>query len=245
MERIALVSDIHANAVALEAALADIDAVGVSGVVCLGDVATLGPRPREVVGALRERCCALILGNHDEYMFAPELVGRHSDAPPVVDSVAWARDALAADDIAFLRSFAPSVELDLGGCRVALFHGSPLANDRDLLATTPDDELEHELASVPRAAVMAGGHTHLQLVRQHRGRWLVNPGSVGMPFERFVHGGPPVVLARAEYALIEVERGALSVALRRVPLDRGRLIDEVRGWDAPLAPSLLAQYLRR
>ena len=63
--RIALISDLHGNAVALEAVLAHADRMGVDETICLGDVATLGPRPREVVGMLRDRGCRCILGNHD------------------------------------------------------------------------------------------------------------------------------------------------------------------------------------
>jgi predicted phosphodiesterase len=89
---------------------------------------------------------------------------------------------------------------------------------------------------------MAGGHTHVQMLRQHRGRLLVNPGSVGLPFERFVSGGPPTVLAHAEYAIVEARGLSVSVALRRLELDAAQLAQAAQRWESPLAPYLVKQY---
>jgi hypothetical protein len=91
---------------------------------------------------------------------------------------------------------------------------------------------------------MAGGHTHLQMLRQHRGALLVNPGSVGLPFERYALGGPPTILPHAEYGLVEASGGDVSVSLRRVALDPAALLEAARAWEAPLAGYLAAQYQR-
>jgi hypothetical protein len=80
------------------------------------------------------------------------------------------------------------------------------------------------------------------MLRQHRGTLLVNPGSLGLPFETYASGGPPRVLAHAEYAIVEAAAGAASVTLHRVPVDRGALIAEVARWDNPLRDYLLQQY---
>src|SRR5207244_1453045 len=89
--RIALISDLHGNEVALRAVLRDIDRRGADQIACLGDVATLGPRPAQVLALIRERCDLFILGNHDEYMFAPDAIHAHTQAPPVVAAVAQCR----------------------------------------------------------------------------------------------------------------------------------------------------------
>jgi predicted phosphodiesterase len=111
----------------------------------------------------------------------------------------------------------------------------------DLLATTPP-ELVDEMLAGRRAAVLAGGHTHVQMLRQHRGMWIVNPGSVGLPFREFAHGGPPTLLPDAEYAIVEASRAGVAVTLRRVPVDRALLRASVDGSDLPLASMLRAQY---
>jgi predicted phosphodiesterase len=239
--RIALVSDIHGNLLALERVLADAQRAGADKVACLGDVATLGPHPREVLRVLRDLGCPCILGNHDAFLLDPALVARYTKAPVIVDAIDWCRAQLADDDLAFVRTFVPELEVPLGGGRrLHLFHGSPDSNTQDVLATTSDEELDRLLGD-RRADVMAGGHTHIQMLRQHRGMWLVNPGSVGMPFRRYVAGARPEIMAHAEYAIVDDGRGSIGVELRRVALDRDALREQTKAW--PAAPELLRNDL--
>jgi predicted phosphodiesterase len=240
--RVALISDIHGNEVALQAVLRSIERVGVDQVVCLGDVATLGPRPGAILQMLRDLGCPCILGNHDDFMLDPQLIHTYTEAPVVVEAVDWCRAQLSQEDLAFLRTFRPGLEIPLdAGVTLLLFHGSPASHMQDLLATTPPDELDRHLAG-RSAAVMAGGHTHIQMLRQHRGALLVNPGSVGLPFKEYVAGRPPTLMAHAEYATVEAAGGDVQVTLRRVALDKGALRDAVRSWDNPLRGMMLEQY---
>jgi hypothetical protein len=90
--------------------------------------------------------------------------------------------------------------------------------------------------------IMAGGHTHIQMLRQHHGDLLVNPGSVGLAFKDYVGGRSPTVLCHAEYAIVEEFDGAINVRLRRVSLDRDKLRRAHRQSDHPLREFLLKQY---
>jgi predicted phosphodiesterase len=240
--RVALISDLHGNLVSLDAVLEDAARVGVDRLVCLGDVATLGPRPSEVIERLSKLGCDCILGNHDEFLLDDELIRRYTEVPIVVDSVSWARDLLSTAELSFVRGFARSVEIPLeGGATLFLFHGSPRSHMEDLLAETPPARVD-ELLDGRHATVMAGGHTHLQMLRQHRGILLVNPGSVGMPFKEHTGGKAPVLLPHAEYAIVESDRFGVSVNLRRVAVDRAALRASVAGCSMPLAPMLAQQY---
>lgn len=240
--RIALISDVHGNELALSRVLEDIRRRGVDQIACLGDVATLGPRPRAVLEMVREACDYRILGNHDEYLFDSSSLRDHTSSPLILSAVEQCRAELSAGEVDFLRGFAHRVQVPVSSASsLLLFHGSPDSNNCDLLAETPDAELAGKLAG-HTATVMAGGHTHIQMVRQHRGRLLVNPGSVGLPFERFVAGAPPTILGHAEYAIVEAHDGDVSVALQRVELDRARLAEAARRWNGPLAGYLAAQY---
>lgn len=240
--RIALISDLHGNRVSLSAVLEDAGKVGVDQVICLGDVATLGPRPHEVLETLEARDIPCILGNHDAFMLDEELIRTYTEVPIVVEAVDWCRDRMTKDELAFLAGFRASIRVDLGaGADALFFHGSPRSHMEDLLATTSAAELDEGLAG-QKATVMAGGHTHIQMLRQHHGMLLVNPGSVGMPFREFANGCAPCILAHAEYAIVESDRGVVSVSLRRVAVDRHRLRDEARGSDNPICRSLELQY---
>jgi hypothetical protein len=68
------------------------------------------------------------------------------------------------------------------------------------------------------ATALIGGHTHTQMLRRHRGEIVINPGSVGMAFERDATGKISY-LPWAEYALLTWSSGCLAVELRRLPLD--------------------------
>jgi predicted phosphodiesterase len=239
---IALISDLHANALALEAVLEDAARAGADRVVCLGDVATLGPAPHAVLARLEALGCACIMGNHDQFLLEAELIRRYTEAAPVVAAVDWCRAQLDAAELDFVRSFVPSLTLPLAaGATLLCYHGTPRSNMEDLVATTPAATVSTMLAG-HAATVMAGGHTHVQMLRQHEGTLLVNPGSVGLPFVAHTASGPPTLMPHAEYALVSSTEAAVEVRLKRVALSRAALRAATAACDFPLRDYLLAQY---
>jgi predicted phosphodiesterase len=223
--RIGLISDIHGNLVSLASVLADIDRAGVDQIVFLGDVAAIGPQPCEVIERLRALDPPCIMGNHDMEVLNPELVHDGADVSPwEVELIDWCVGQLSGADFDYLRSFQQWTEIPLGADSTLLcFHGSPKSNMDKILATTPVQELDEMLAG-HSATIMAGGHTHVQMLRQHRGVAIVNPGSVGFPLEQVPFEGLPRYLPWAEYAILDWIDGALGIELRRVPVD----LDKVR-----------------
>lgn len=220
--RVALISDIHGNRVALDAVLSDIDGMGVDRTICLGDVAALGPQPRLAIERLRELGCPCVMGNHDDHLLHPDRV--EGLAPWVAQMIRWGADRLTEADRAYLRSFVPLIEVDLGPHATLLcYHGSPRSHDERILSTTPPADLD-EMLDGRAATVMAGGHNHVQMMRRHRSWTIIDVGSVGQPFEEMPFVGTPQLLPWAEYAIIGWVQGVLSVDLRRVPID----VDAVR-----------------
>jgi predicted phosphodiesterase len=211
--RIALISDIHANLVALNAALADIQRVGVDQIICLGDVVDLGPRPRATLARIRALGCPVVMGNHDP--FYERLTGPLS-LLPLHD---WVRAQLSAADLDFLRAGVPTLRADLGhGKTLLCVHGSPRSYNDPILRDTDPSDLDTWLGDVDFDALVCG-HTHVQLLRRHRGRPVVNVGSVGTPFDVPFSGTPPRILPWAEYAIVSADAHSLSVDLRRVDFD--------------------------
>jgi predicted phosphodiesterase len=96
--RIALISDLHGNEVALQAVLEQIDRIGVERLVCLGDVATLGPRPGAILRMLKERGCPCILGNQDAFLLERDLIHRYTEAPVIIEAVDWCRHQLGREE---------------------------------------------------------------------------------------------------------------------------------------------------
>ena len=234
--RIALLSDIHGNDVAFGAVLKDMRRRGADQIVFLGDVATLGPNPQSTVELLFELNCSCIMGNHDAFLLEPTLVEAYTKATLVIEAIGWCREQLSNESLDFLAGFHSSLEIPLGAnSKLLLYHGSPRSNVEEILATTPPEQLE-VLLDGQHATVMAGWHTHLQMLRQHRGGLLLNAGSVGQPFKEYVAGDVRnAILAHAEYAVVEEAGGVISAALYRVPLDKGALQSSVAKRETPCA----------
>jgi putative phosphoesterase len=240
--RIALVSDIHGNLAALRAVLTEIAKIGVDRVACLGDVATLGPLPVQTLHEIRELGCPCVMGNHDAFLLDPDLILTYKTMPVINEAVDWCRGRMGADDLDFIRSFSPMIELPLeGGLRLLLYHGSPRSFMDDILSATPSDEVDRMLDG-KIAPVMAGGHTHIPMLRRHGDIMMINPGSVGFPFREYAAGKAPVILDHAEFAIVESEGTAVSAGFHHVPVDKNGLFKSMSASDNPLRDLLPLLY---
>lgn len=224
--QIALISDIHGNLPALEAVLAELEAEGIDQMVCLGDVALFGPQPRPVLALLKEVACPVVMGNTDAWALDPgPFEARDEDSHRFYGIELWGARELTTGALDYLSSFQPSVEVPFGGGESLLcYHGSPRSNTDTILSTTPDDELDPMLSDY-QAIVMAGGHTHTQMLRRFRRTTLINPGSTGLPIVLDASTGKVRSPAWAEYALVGWQAGALGIEFRRTPYDIDSLIE--------------------
>lgn len=221
--RILVLSDIHANATALSAAL-DSVAGRWDASVCLGDVVGYGPDPHEATARLRELGTQTIRGNHDKAVAG---IMDTADFNPVAKSaVDWTREQLSKEDLAWLSAL-PQGPLATDG--IVLVHGA--FQDEDEYVFTPAQALDGLLDS--SAAVTFFGHTHHQGGFSYREatlevlqirprasesfsalrielprRYLLNPGSIGQPRD-----GDP----RAGFAIADLEHKV--VEFWRVPYD--------------------------
>jgi putative phosphoesterase len=241
--RIAIISDIHGNLVSLDAVLKDIKKKRVDQIVFLGDAATLGPQPVEVIARLIEIKCLCILGNHDDYMIRPEIINSYTKDKVIIEAVAWCRDQLSESDISFLSTFQRNIEMHIDGkMHLVCFHGSPLSNTDIILSETPASQIDHMLEH-DMPDIYAGGHIHIQMLRQFKGHYLINPGSVGQPFSEFNYNRPPHILPWAEYAIVTYEKKMLDVMLKRVDINLPKIRKALRASKIPMKKWLLEQYL--
>ncbi len=208
--RVALISDIHGNLTALDAVLADLESKTLDQVVCLGDVVAFGPQPCETIERLRELDYPTVMGNTDATLLnpIPDEEPENDHMRRILDLFRWCAGLLSATDLDYLRQFRPILEFSLGhGNKLLCFHGSPRSFNDVIVAATAEEDLDEMLAD-HSATVMAGGHTHKQLLRQHGETIVINPGGVGIDSS-----------FQAEYALIESTNKGLNIELRRVSLD--------------------------
>lgn len=216
--RIAVISDIHGNAVALEAVLADLETHHVDQIVCLGDAIQGGSQPAEVVALLRELGCPVVLGNADAFL----LTGEDGNTPVTEAQRAarqWSLAQLTEADRAFIAAFHPTIEVALpGNRRLLCFHGSPTSFHDIIFPNTPEEEVRGYLeAFLP--AILTGGHTHLQQLRRLDDSLFFNPGSVGYVYNTRQPAGGMHADPWAEYAIVSADGARFSIEFCRVPFD--------------------------
>ncbi len=245
--RIAVISDIHGNCIALDAVLVDLRRDTADQVVCLGDAIQGGPQPAQVVARLREMACPVVMGNADAWLLSGEETGEVIDPErlrKLREVRIWALGLLSDADRSFIAQFQPTVEIPLGGDRSLLcFHGSPTSFDDIILPTTPEPEFEAFLARyVPR--IMTGGHTHMQQIRRigASDSFYFNPGSVGFGYSHNQPDGQFRANPWAEYAVLTAEDGRISLDFRRVPFDVQALIAVYQASGRPYADEAVGQY---
>jgi predicted phosphodiesterase len=244
--RLAIVSDIHGNCLALDAVLADLEAHPADQLLCLGDAIQGGPQPAESVARLRGLGCPVVMGNADAWLLSGVETGGEdisAERRRQLDAVrAWSLAQLSGADQAFVAGFVPTVELRLEGGRTLLgFHGSPSSFDDLIFPHTPDEEFRRMLA--PYAGhLLCGGHTHMQQIRHLGASFFFNPGSVGLAYR---HDQPAEGFRCdpwAEYALLTSAGDRLALEFRRVPFDAEALIAVYRASGRPYAEAAAAQY---
>ena len=142
--RIAVVSDIHGNCLALDTILADLDQHPVDRIVCLGDAILGGAQPAETASRLRALDCPTVLGNADAWLSSSDVSTLTQKISPAQWAIReWTFAQLTSDDQAFLGAFQLTLEINLGVSRPLLcFHGSPSSYNDILLPTTPEDEFQ-------------------------------------------------------------------------------------------------------
>ena len=173
---LALIYDVHGNLPALEAVLADAREQGADGYLVGGDVALFGPWPEAAVARLRELAPATwIRGNGERWTADPQAAPQ-----PVRGATGAARDALGDALVGELAALPESAPV---GTETRAWHASPVSDVRSFTPEPGDDEAELLEGVAERRLIF--GHTHLPFRRASAvgGIELVNPGSVGMPFD--------------------------------------------------------------
>lgn len=194
--RVAALSDVHGNAPALEAVLADVRREQADAIVFCGDL-TWGPLPRETLELVRalELPTYFVRGNADRSV-GVELEGRG----------AWMAEQHDDDARTFVSGFAQTVSLDVDGLGPTRFcHGSPRSDEECVTERTQPDRVREFMAGVDERVVVTG-HVHVSYDRVVEGVRLLSPGSVGMPYEGrpgayWALLGPDVDHRRTDYDL--------------------------------------------
>jgi putative phosphoesterase len=233
-----VVTDIHGNLAALEAAVDAIRRSDVDGLYCGGDLVGYGPRPNEVCRLIEDRAIPTIYGNYD-YAIARDLedcgcayVTQH-DRELGQRSVAWTLEHTDRRSKDFMEGLPFDLRFTMGEKRVRLVHGSPRRVNEYLFEDKPARTFER-IAADADCDVLVFGHTHKPWVHEYGGVLFVNCGSVGKPKD-----GDP----RAAFALLALgDDGDVHASVERAEYDADAVAREVEaaGLPAEYAEKLVA-----
>lgn len=217
MKRVLVVSDIHGNWEALRAIT---EAEPSDVVVCLGDIVDYGPRPAHTAKWVEEHATATVRGNHDNAVAfgvscrSAPLFRRLSE-----ESRKLTVPLMSAGTLAFLRGLPERVSLALDGLRLELLHAAPADPLFQYLPATNLEGWRHAVEDVDADIVLVG-HTHIPAFLNFGNKFVVNPGSVGLPRDGD---------ARACYAVLD----GCNVQLKRIAYDVEGTVKALREWGLP------------
>ncbi len=221
--RIAIISDIHGNQIALEAVLQDlaqqpvVDHLAIAGDLCLN-----GPCPREVLEMVQELHCPVIQGNVDFEVVtaAPEKGAKKRS------TVGWTREQIGQEGIDYLASLPFSHCIpNPGGTDLLIVHANPLNLEDAIFPNAPDSTLEHFLGDLePTIGALVFGHLHIAYTRRWRHLLLADVASCGLPRDEDL---------RAAYGILTWQDNTWEAEIRRVAYDVKEVIKQIKTCGMP------------
>lgn len=172
--KIAVLSDIHSNLHALQAAQEVIIENNVEMVVCAGDIVGYGAFPNECCEIIKKLTRHCIFGNHEVSALTRDTIWMN---PYAAKASKWTSDELNQDSRDYLTSIEQSAKFETAGTRVAMHHGSI----GSVVEYVYEDDAKSSMLSSADADILILGHTHIPYMKKFGSGLILNPGSVGQP----------------------------------------------------------------
>ncbi|MDQ6662647.1 MAG: metallophosphatase family protein [Chloroflexota bacterium] len=221
--RVAVISDIHGNSIALEAVLQDLaHQPAVDHLVIAGDLCLNGPCPRQVLEIVQGLNCPVVQGNIDtEVVHGAPDKGAKKRA-----TIAWTKEQIGQSGIEYLASLPHSYTVaNPDGGDLLVFHANPLNQEEAIFPDAPDAVLEHLLGNVElNVEAVAFGHLHIAYIRHWRRLLLVDVGSCGLPRDED---------SRASYGILSWKDGGWEGEIRRVVYDVEAVVRQIKSCGMP------------
>lgn len=216
--RVAVISDIHGNQIALEAVLQDLaQQPAVDHLVIAGDLCLNGPCPREVLEIIQGLHCPVIQGNVDV-----EVINSAVDkSEKKRNTAAWTREQIGQEGIAYLAALPLSHRIaNANGSDLLIVHANPHNLEDAIFPNAPDSTLEHLLGNLePTIGALAFGHLHIAYTRRWRHLLLADVASCGLPRDEDL---------RAAYGILSWQDRSWEAEIRRVSYDVKAVVKQIK-----------------
>lgn len=187
MDKIAVISDIHGNLVALREVLKDIKNRKIRYIICLGDIIAKGSNSNKCIDLIKENCYIVLQGNCDEYFCKNhDLKGLEEKEKK---RIIWNEKLLSKENKEYLQNLKFSHDIYISGSLVRLFHASPTNNKKVVTQLDSIDkklelfEANNKIKTNKNADIVIFGHIHNQFMNKLYNKTLINCGSVGNAFD--------------------------------------------------------------
>ncbi|MGP4106319.1 metallophosphoesterase family protein [Virgibacillus sp. L01] len=223
--KLAFISDIHGNALALDAVLKDIEQKEIDKIYVLGDLCYRGPEPKRSLDLVRSLKTDVIKGNADEWVVRGVQNGEVPDQAFEIMTKErdWTYSKLNSDSIDYLSQLPTELNLDYSNFKIHAFHATPLSLF-DVVQPHELDDVTEEKLMKRDADLYIYGHIHKPYIRNVNGKCIVNTGSIGLPFDG---------LSMASYVVVNVEKNSFQVSIVRVKYNEHDVINQFRESDYP------------
>ncbi len=199
MNRVAVISDIHSNSVALKAVLNKINELNIETVLCSGDIIGYHTFPNETIKLMRDSGVISIAGNHDLDVIAEKF---NPDKKP--DIFKFTHDLLTEDNLNWLKSLPKNLQISINNRSFFIFYVSPVDEEEYLYEGEANSEGYADNCSCD---LLISGHTHLPWIKKYKNTLFINSGSVGKP----KNGSP-----KASFAVIDLNTKQIDAEINFV-----------------------------
>lgn len=229
--KLGFISDIHGNAVALDAVLKDMKEKGVDKFYILGDICFRGPEPKRALELVRSLNSDVIKGNADEWVIRGIRQGEVPTAAFEVMSKErdWIYSNLDEESIEYLKNLPNELHLELGKINIHAFHATPNSLFEVVLPFEKDEVLKQKMME-KEADIYIYAHIHKPFIRYMDGKCLMNIGSVGLPFDG---------IAKSSYAIVEINDDSFQTSIVRVSYDINKVVKQYNDVNYPNSEQMI------
>lgn len=183
--KLAVLSDIHGNLTAFNAVLNDINKLGINKCIIAGDHIVDCPQDNEVLEKIKSLNAYVIKGNREKYILDYHK-GIHNEWSEYkqMAAVVWAHNSMYADNIRYIDELPEQLNISLPKMdTIMVVHGSPFDISEKLFQGKYPERIEKALKGIKESFLICG-HTHESWSKVAYNKLIVNPGSVGVPFNQ-------------------------------------------------------------
>ena len=230
--RIAVISDIHANYIALSNCMNHIKKVGIDKIICLGDIVGYYYDPDKCLDLLLDNNVECIKGNHESMLL--EILDNPNKLDEYIkiygNGIKIAYEKLNKYHLSFIKNLPEKKNFIFEKINVLIAHGSPW-NNNFYIYPNSKDEIYKKLEEYNKSYIFLG-HTHHQMFKKVYNTTVVNPGSVGQPRD---------IGNEAKWLLFETKKN--KITFFKTPFDTEDLIRKINLYDAN--KSILTNFLKK